>query len=164
MFGLKYQSYFLPLALPWPPITVLNTEHLCTDRFLGCQSFAPLCLHFAIDWMNFYVVKSEWWLIWRQTMVGLTHKSVRGIININHMGHSNLLLLLVQICQDEHNVLLQKAPVKPNFPSVSERIQPIRLVNLISCLWDHRKKNFIGGWLPEALPDFYRGLYLCILC
>lgn len=85
---------------------------------------------------------------------------------VKHQGlsQSHFLSLIVQICKREHIVLLHKTPVNPNFPSVSKIIQLIRLPSLISCLWDHKNQNFIGGWFPQALPAFYRGLYLCILC
>lgn len=53
--------------------------------------------------------------------------------------------LMVQICKREHIVLLHKTAVNPHFPSVSKIIQLIRLPSLISCLWDHKNQNFIGG-------------------
>lgn len=58
----------------------------------------------------------------------------------------------LQICKREHVVLLHRIQVNPHFPRVSKIIQLIRLPSLISCLWDHKNQNFIGGWFPQALP------------
>lgn len=57
-------------------------------------------------------------------------------------------------CKREHIVLPHKTPVNPHFPSVSKINPLIRLPSLISCLWDHKNWNFIGGWFPQALPVF----------
>lgn len=66
---------------------------------------------------------------------------------VKHQGlhTSHFPSLMVQICKREHTVLLHKTPVIPHFPSVSKIIQLIRLSSLISCLWDHKNQNFIGG-------------------
>lgn len=67
-------------------------------------------------------------------------------------SQSHFPLLTVQICKRELSVLLHKTLVNPHFPCVSKITQLIRLPSLISCLWDHKNQNFIGGWFPQALP------------
>lgn len=64
--------------------------------------------------------------------------------------------ITMQMWKREHIVFLRKTPVNPHFPSVSKIIELIRLASLISCLWNHKNQNFIGGWSLRHSSLFIR--------